>query len=51
MVVSHVPDDELLTGGTETGTVHGFCDFLTFHPDALWCSVLCVLSATCDGFV
>ena len=39
---------ELLTGGTEEGTVHGFCDFLTFHPDALWCSVLCVLSATCD---
>ena len=41
----------VLTGGTETGTVHDSGDFLTPHRDTLWCPVLCVLSATCVLFV
>ena len=32
----------LSTGGTWTGTVHGFCEFLNSLPGTLWCSVLCV---------
>ena len=38
----------VLTGGTETGTVHDSSDFLTSLLDTLWCPVLCVLSSTCD---
>ena len=32
----------LSTGGTLTGTVHGFCEFLNSLPGTLWCSVSCV---------
>ena len=41
----------VLTGGTETGTVHDSCVFLTSLPDTLWCPVLFVLSVSCGSFV